>query len=838
MKYRIAKANGFLSSIVLLTFLILNGVSQPSLAEVRPWATLVVGTQTEPERLATIDLERYLAQVTGAVPSVVEAAQWSKSPTPAVLLGTPKDNPALASLGIKTEDLGDEGFYLANARVGDARVVVAMGGTPAGAVNAVYGLLRELGFGFYLGSEDIPPQIPDALPTSPVRHKPALKIRGVLPWYNFFNSPTAWDPIDHRAFVDQLIRGGANFVGFHTYDEEPFGGVIENGTVTDGKRLLSTASKTTWSNRPVKAADYAYGIDKLFSQEAFGAASTSFQGTNAEAVKLEQNILRDALDYARRRGLHACVGVEISRDPTSAAEREAFTKRLNYVLDQYPAVDYVWLWEPEAWGALGFPLAKCAKDSKLPALAAQRREVFRRVVDGKKKGGQYINPNEQGRLARAIEGARVEQYALLAIDVLKHRAHAPRLVLSGWGGDDRLASAEYYEGLDRLLPKDVVFSSLDHIVPRTRVDHIYADLPPDRECWPIPWLERDGDQWHPQPDVHTHEKMMPDLLRGGSQGVLGIHWRTRCIQENFAFIVRAAWQPGLSAEAFFADMAMRRYGPKLGPEMAAIHNELDAMGYRWVNGSGQSECWAFFWGPGTPERVAQLKAVRDRVAALAPKATQGRAELTHLLNLMDYILAYDRAEHDAVDAANLLKQAHDKATGKPQARELAAKALARLDSGNLRDAIERYALTVSTRGEYGVLATMNTKAVLAWRELRKDAIALSGTSSPAPEGDWTSPPKRILLPRFVASADAARELVLEPIVLGGEKAVLRYRALGAKDWTSEPLTLVKGWVFRGSVPAAAMKSPGIEIGFSFDQAPAGEMSFGPIAITVATPKTP
>ena len=51
---------------------------------------------------------------------------------------------------------------------------------------------------------------------------PVLTIRGVLPWYNFFNSPTAWDPIDHRAFADQLIRMGANFVGFHTYDSEPF----------------------------------------------------------------------------------------------------------------------------------------------------------------------------------------------------------------------------------------------------------------------------------------------------------------------------------------------------------------------------------------------------------------------------------------------------------------------------------------------------------------------------------------------------------------------------------------------------------------------------------------
>lgn len=802
-------------------------------SQARPWATLVVGSQTEPERLATIDLQRYLAQVTGAVPAVVESAQWSKSPTPAVLLGRPQSNRSLIGLRIKAEGLGDEGYHLANAEVGGARVIVAAGATPAGAVNAVYGLLRELGFGFYLGSEDVPPRIPDALPTSPVRHRPALKVRGVLPWYNFFDSPTAWDPVDHRAFVDQLIRGGANFVGFHTYDKEPFGGVVEKGKVTDGERLLNTSSGTIWSNRPIKTADYGFGTSKLFAQEAFGAASTFLKGTDAEAVKHEQNILRDALDYARRRGLHACVGVEVSRDPTSAEEREAFRKRFSYLLEQYPAVDYVWIWEPEAWGALGFPRAKCAKDSKLPELAAAKREVFRRVVESK-KGGQYFDPSEKGKLARAIEGVRLEQYALLALEVLKSRQHAPRLVISGWGGDGRLASAEYYEGLDRLLPKDVVFASLDNIVPRDRIDRIYSDLPPDRERWPIPWLERDGDQWHPQPDVHTHEKMMPELTYGGSQGVLGIHWRTRCIQENFAFIVRAAWRPLLTADDFFADLAHRRYGPSCGEEMAAIHAELDELGYRWVNGSGQAECWMFGWGPGKPRRVAQLKAIRQRVAAVEPKLTQGRAEWQHLLDLIDYILAYDRAEHDAADAGALLTQARDKKTDKQQARQLAAKALALLDGGNLADAMHRYALTISTRGEYGVLATMSTKAVIAWRQLRKEAIALSETSNPAPEGDWPSPPKRILLPRFLASAEPGRELVIEPIVLGGGKALLHYRALGDKDWTTQPLTVLKDWVFRGTVPAEAMKSPGIEIALSFDQAPAGQMAVGPIAITVAS----
>ena len=41
-----------------------------------PWACVVVGEQTVPERLATTDLFRYVAQVTHVVPEVLDAKQW------------------------------------------------------------------------------------------------------------------------------------------------------------------------------------------------------------------------------------------------------------------------------------------------------------------------------------------------------------------------------------------------------------------------------------------------------------------------------------------------------------------------------------------------------------------------------------------------------------------------------------------------------------------------------------------------------------------------------------------------------------------------------------------
>jgi hypothetical protein len=226
------------------------------------WNTIVTGTQSETERLATVDLTRYIGQVNGQLPKVVKFEAWKTNPVPAIVIGTAEGNPLVREAVNAAGALGEEGFVLdQSGKGGDRHVTVAAGATPAGAVNAIYGLLREAGFGFYMGSESIPARLPEGL------------MRGVLPWYNFFNSPTAWDPIDHRAFVDQLVRSGANFLGYHTYDGEPFGAFEENGKMTMGARLLSTESPT-WGTHPTPTSDFAYGSSELFAYPFFGAATT------------------------------------------------------------------------------------------------------------------------------------------------------------------------------------------------------------------------------------------------------------------------------------------------------------------------------------------------------------------------------------------------------------------------------------------------------------------------------------------------------------------------------------------------------------------------------------
>ena len=405
-------------------------------AHAAPWDTIVVGSQSEAQRLATIDLQRYLAQVTGVVAKQCDAATWQSQPVPAIVIGTAATNPLLAGIPEARQDLGEQGYVLANTTLSGRNAVIAAGQTELGAVNAVYGLLRELGYGFFLGSEAAPETLPLKLPAErAIVRKPVFGIRGVLPWYNFFDSPTTWDPIDHRAVVDQLLRSGANFIGFHSYDSEPFAAYEEGGEMKMGGRLLNTKSPT-WGTHPMPTREFAFGTDKLFADDYFGAATTQSNGDPGAVIRREQDIVRDAFNYAKRRGVRTCIGFEVTGDPTNPLTCDVVIKRLNRLLDEYPAADYLWIWQSEAQAGPGYREESLLRDKFAPGSALEpytvaRRQAFRRIADTTLNRGDYLKRDPASRAAGPRRGPAG---AVRAARLSRHPSAAGRPA----AGDQRL----------------------------------------------------------------------------------------------------------------------------------------------------------------------------------------------------------------------------------------------------------------------------------------------------------------------------------------------------------------------------------------------------------------
>jgi hypothetical protein len=719
-------------------------------------------------------------------------------------------------------DLAEQDIRLVTVAERGRPIVLLAGGSPVAVQWAVYAFLEHLGCGFFLGGDALPPRQPDApLPDLDVRARPVFAVRGTLPWYNFLNSPTVWNLDDYRRFFDQLAKQRANFVGFHSYDYEPWAAYRDaQGRFRAGLPLCTSGSSDhLWGAVPTPASEYAFGTNQLYARDLFGADCALDYPTPQEGIEQQQAMLATALAYARSRGIRPCLGFEVHGDPEVPDNQAALRQRISYLVQRYP-LDYLWIWQAEGRGGAG--ILQPPRDVRVGAEESVAA-AFRSLE----------NPE------RIAEGVRISRYASQAHAILREVAPGVRLIVSGWGGDQWMRFTDFFEGLDQTLPGDVIFAALDNIDPtfEPNVSAVYGRLPPGRERWPILWFESDGggtrrDQWGPQPNVNAFAPLLADALAKGCQGVLGIHWRTRAVEEVAAYTLQWAWEPELTPDRFFQRYSTACYGPARAMRLAEIHEELERLGPRWTGAMGQVECHPFTWFSThgyqlppeeavppyragrypRPENLSALARIeRDLVALLdqLPAAEARYAErLRYLLQTLRWVVRYDAtakilSAEGPVEAA--LRRAEELAAAgqRDAAREAGRRALELLWEAGFPRAVQTLAENVTNQGELGVLATVNGKAVAAYRALIRRIAAVLGE---ARESELLAPagwPDRLAVqvlvtPDLVRPGEpirlVARVMGPAPIV----RVVARYRRLGApmaEAWCEQTLAVVRRAVY-------------------------------------------
>lgn len=770
-------------------------------------ARIVVGeTASDMERVAARELQRYMRLLCGREAPIVHSAGAAAGRVE-VLVGTPASLPELSAL--TPGSLGAQGYVLRVERAPD-RLVVA-GRTPIGVQYGVYSLLEELGVGFYLGGDAIPDErAAVTLPDDFVRVKqPALAIRGSLPWINFLNSPTTWNLEDYRFFFDQMAKMKMNFVGFHAYDSEPFFAYGDGGVWRDGAPAATSLDYGWGTVRGMAAKDFGFGTSDCFGAAPFGSRAVVEAKDADDAIRRSQCVLAQGLQYAKERGIHPCVGFELGGDPTDPANQRRYEKRIRYVLSRFPMADTIWFWQSEGLGGGG---QGAAVGTPLGALVRHNRGTF-----------AYLGSEE-----RISEATRVAAFAEFAYRVARQVRPDIRVALSGWGGDQWMRFSDFYLGLDKLLPKDIVFAALDNIDPTSaqQVSRVYGELSPERERWPIPWFESDGgftrrDQWGPQTNVKPFTSLCRDALAKGCQGMLGIHWQTRGIEEAAAYLAQFAWDPTLEYGAFYDGMAERCFGADAGPEMSAILQRLESLGPRWTGGSGQVECGGFGWF--TDERrpgAANLEAlteIRARLEAIESSVSpRHRERLRYLVATIDFLVCYDRAAlllaPDGEVAHGIARAEGFVAEGRQaEAKDLARELWPRLLGCGLHEAMQAYPQRLTSQGDLGNLATINVKAYAAYQDLEQRLARVLARPEVADEGAPGGPVLVVKDPPGVTPEGV--DLPVRCAVFGaGRRAgapVLHYRRPGG-TWQKTPMAAREGGGFVSAVPAAAIAEAGVE----------------------------
>jgi hypothetical protein len=599
------------------------------------------------------------------------------------------------------------------AHQADSQVTLRGAGSQA-VLYAVFDFLERQGAFFGLDGEVYPLEHPKRLIFPPLgqswQAQPRFKVRGLVPWPDFLNCVTVYNREDWRAYLEAMVRMRFNTLGVHVYSSanqwtESFLSFEYAGA--GHLAYTDTTATNRWGYLPERTSRYGMGAPEFFAGEVFGSEATTQARSCWEDEEFAQRLWGEAFRYAQQLGIRTGVGFEpyqipdeIFRatppeayyvpkdpkvpgpriDPESVAAKDILEARLGRLLEAYPTVDYVWLWEDEAsnWAS---------RNERVPLSITPFRQAY---------------------------------------DFLRRHAPQKRMVISGWGGVVR-----HFAYFHQHLPEDVIFSALNDSLGWDPVGEEFGKLE-GRESWPIPWLEDDPAMWLPQFHVYRFVRDMDLAEKYGCQGLMGIHWRHRIMDANAGFQSRYSWQKGLTPTRFFQSFAAVQAREPRAAALAKLLDDTDRDRLILCSWDGRikdghheiheytgdyDEAFQFWNGYEPSEMVMHSQVeVANQLRHLADSATSPaeRERIGYLAGFVGFMPAYAESWSLAFHLDQKLKEA---LALKRQGKLSEAKTLIQSEGVPLwlklaplvRQVFLEYQPIISTRNDQGQLASMHNK---------------------------------------------------------------------------------------------------------------------------------
>ncbi len=747
------------------------------------------------------------------------------------------DNPVEAEIHTGTPSSGDLTFRLTVEKnrfshpeayeiARDGAKISVAGSTQQAVLYAVFDFLERQGAFFGLDGEvyplDAARQLHLPVPGTSWPSSPRFSVRGLVPWPDFLNCVTVYNREDWRAYLEAMMRMRFNTLGVHVYSganqwAESFLSFEYAGA--GHLAYTDTSATNRWGYLPERTSRFGMGAANFYADEVFGAEATTKARNCWEDQELAQQLWGEAFRYARDLGIRTGVGFEpyqipdeIFRaiapearyvspdpklpgpriDPESVTAKDILETRLGSLLEAYPMLDYVWLWEDEGM-----------------SWESQRTNV-----------PLSLTPFKQ------------------AHNFLKRHAPSKRLVISGWGG-----VARHFAHFHRNLPGDIVFSSLSDDLGWDPVSEEYAKLE-GRERWPIPWLEDDPGMWMPQFHVNRFVRDMDLAEKYGCQGLLGIHWRHRIMDIDAGFQSRYSWQKDLTPTKFFQSYAGAQAREPRAASLAKVLDDTDRdrlilCSWSGKVNNGHSEMHEYtgdydeafqFWNGYEPEdsvKKSQAEVARQlRTLTESASSAAERERLGYLTGFVDLAVPYAESWSLAFHLNTRLQQAIElKKNGKAdQARSLVSTECVPLWlklAPLVREVFLTYQRVVSTRNDLGQLASMHNKYErLALYRLRASMKEFLGELPPETERLFSqvrqpeaSAYARVFLPTRPSVLRPGERVRIQAVVPGsGEvgEVVLFTRAAGSGKWVSSSMKHVGRRTFAGEIEHHATDGPLID----------------------------
>lgn len=769
-----------------------------NLHQIQQVVILILAAPSFKQRLAANELQRGLSQL--GLRGTVAVGEWGGAHTDATL-----------RFVLTCDRNGGEGYEIRSRTDSGNTEISLHGANEQALLYAVFDFLERQGALFGIDGDVYPLTQPQSLQLPPAdapwQVSPRFAVRGLLPWPDFLNCISVYNREDWRAYLEAILRMRFNTLGIHVYGQEDQWAEsflsFEYGGVGHLAHLDTTISDR-WGYLPQRTSRYSMSAAQYFDGEIFGADSTRFARGPWEAAEMAQKVWREAFAYAEQLGIRTGVGFEPYRvpeeirracppevrredvynfhgrttrveriDPDSRTARYILETRLAQLLEAFPSVSHVYLWEDETanW-------ASQVTGVEMP-----------------------VTPFRQ------------------AYDFLRRHAPDKRLVLAGWGGVVR-----HFPAFHRALPEDIIFAALNDQVGWDPVHETFGELG-DRERWPIPWLEDDPAMWFPQFHVNRFAKDLQRAEQFGCQGVLGIHWRHRIVDPTAAYMARRFWDANLETQRYYEAYASTQAAAPRSGSLASILADADLNrrllatwdgvylpdGHATNRGfSGDySEAFTIESGFAIADQViAEQQLMIAALAALleAAETPLERERLGYLYGQVRFMDPYAQAWREGVELHKLImaQQARRQQGDADGATTVMCEQGVPLWISLLRHtraAVLSFQHTVATRNDLGMLASVHNKFVrIATFRFRASLLEFLEELPPEAEAAYAAAlgpdmelPAALIVPTRptrLAPGECATVTAVAPGMLEVSSVELLWRRLGAGAWQAVSMSLV------------------------------------------------
>lgn len=241
--------------------------------------SIVVSNEAaEPIRIAADELARSLHRLypdTG-----FRVTRHSVLKEAVIYVGTPAALPQLAMFCNDKRLSHSESYIVTAAQIEGRKCGIIVGSDSAGVVYGVYGLLKRLGYGFYLSCDTVPvvSEKTFAFDHWDVADYPLVPNRIVFDWHNFLSGCSTWNLADWQSWIIQSQKMGYNAIMVHAYGNNPMAGFQFAGEQKPVGYLSSTRVGRDWSTNHVNDVRRLWGGD-VFAEPVFGSVA-AIKGTD------------------------------------------------------------------------------------------------------------------------------------------------------------------------------------------------------------------------------------------------------------------------------------------------------------------------------------------------------------------------------------------------------------------------------------------------------------------------------------------------------------------------------------------------------------------------------